>query len=129
MKRTMVLLVFLAMCCLGGTGCKTSSSSLLPVHDEILIFPVTMDLAYLRTMEAIQAHPDWELDYTDKEKGLINIKNMRYSSFSDADLRSATLVLKREGPKKTSVQFAKRSQSIRGGEEILDLVKQYVSAH
>lgn len=112
---------------LGLAGCSGKSKSLLPVHDEVLVYALPLDLTYLRTVEAVNAHPDWEVDYTDKEKGLIVLRNMRYSSFADADLRTAVLVLKRVGPRETSVQFDLKSQAVRGGDEILDLIKQYLS--
>ena len=112
---------------LGLAGCNTPSSSVLPVHDEVLVYPLPMDLTFLRTMEAMTAHRDWQIDYTDKEKGLIFLRNLRYSSFADADLRTATLVLKRVGPRETSVELDKKSQSVRGGDEILDAVRQYLS--
>lgn len=112
---------------LGLVGCSGKSKSLLPVHDEVLVYALPLDLTYLRTVEAVNAHPDWEVDYTDKEKGLIVLRNMRYSSFADADLRTAVLVLKRVGPRETSVQFDPQSQAVRGGDEVLDLIKQYLS--
>jgi len=108
-------------------GCASKSKSLLPVHDEVLVYPLPLDLTYLRTVEAVNAHPDWEVDYTDKEKGLIVLRNMRYSSFADADLRTAVLVVKQVGPRETSVQLDSKSQAVRGGDEILDLIKQYLS--
>lgn len=123
-----ILNVFMfAILSLGLAGCSGKSKSLLPVHDEVLAYALPLDLTYLRTVEAVNAHPDWEVDYTDKEKGLIVLRNMRYSSFADADLRTAVLVLKRVGPRETSVQFDPKSQAVRGGDEILDLIKQYLS--
>lgn len=108
-------------------GCAGSSSSLLPVHDEVLTYPLPLDLMYLRTVEAIQTSPDWEIDFTDKEKGLIYLRNLKYSSFSDADLRTATLVIKRIGPRETSVQLDAKSQAVRGGDDILNLIKRSLS--
>jgi hypothetical protein len=85
-----------------------------------------MDLTYLRTLEAVQAHPEWELDTTDKENGIISIRNLRYSSFVDADRRRATLILKQVGARETSVQFSSESQRVFGGKEIMSLIKQYL---
>jgi len=87
-----------------------------------------MDLVYLRTMEAIELDPDWGMDHTIKEKGLIYLRNLRYSSFADSDRRRATLVLKRTGPRRTSIQLAKESQSIVGGGELLALIKRQLSS-
>lgn len=116
----------LALFLFGLFGCA-HSSSLLPVHDEVLVYPLPMDLAYLRTLEAVDSHADWELDRTVKEKGFIYLRNLRYSSFSDADRRTATLVLKRIGPHETSIALAPESQSVVGGDELLQLIKQYLS--
>lgn len=119
-------IVILSLFYFGLIGC--ARQSVFPVHDEVLTFPLPMDLTYLRTLEAIQAHPDWDLDRTVKEEGLIYIRNLRYSSYADADQRMATLVLKPIGPHETSVQFAPESQAVVGGDEVLDLIKQYLSA-
>jgi hypothetical protein len=78
-------------------------------------------------MEAIEAHPDWDLDVTLKEQGIIKIRNLRYSSYADADQRGGTLLVTRAGPRQTSVQFAKESWGVVGGDEILKLIKQYLS--
>lgn len=110
-----------------GLGCNHTQNVLLPLHKEVLVYPLPMDLTYLRTLDAVQKHKDWELDTTDKEKGIINIRNMRYSSFVDADLRRISILLKRVGPHKTSVQLAPESQAVFGGDEILKLIKQYLS--
>lgn len=120
---TFLILLFFP---LGFLGCA-HSSSILPVHDEVLVYPLPMDLAYLRTLEAVDLHPDWELDRTIKEKGIVYLRNLRYSSFSDADQRTATLVLKRVGPHETSVQLAPESQAVVGGDELLTLIKQHLS--
>ena len=106
---------------LASFGC--AHSSFLPHHDEVLIYPLPYDLAFLRTLEAVQEHKDWDLDWTDKEMGVISIRNMRYSSFADADRRQAFLIVKRLNSKETSVQFDPKSQSVVGGDEILKLVR------
>ena len=108
-----------------SAGC--ARNSILPAHDEVLTFNLPYDLAFLRTMEAVEAHPDWDLDMTLKEQGIIKIRNLRYSSFADADQRGATLLLKRIGPRQTSVQFDKESWGVVGGDEILKLINQYLS--
>lgn len=107
-------------------GCA-SSSAMFPVHEEVLVFPLPVDLVYLRTLEAVDLHPDWELDRTFKEKGLIYLRNLRYSSFADADRRTATLVIKRIGSRETSIQFAPDSQTVVGGGELLALIKRHLS--
>ena len=107
-------------------GCA-HKSSLLPAHNEVLTFQLPLDLTYLRTLDAVQSHPYWDLDRTVKEQGLIYLRNLRYSSFADADQRTATLVIKRVGPRTTTVQLAPESQSVVGADEILKLIKDYLS--
>ena len=110
----------------GFYGCR-EKSSLLPSWDEVLVYPLPYDLTYLRTMEAADSHPDWELDYTEKGTGMIKIHNQRYSSFADADLRYATLIVKRLEYNKSSVEFAPNSRAVVGGDEILKLIKKALS--
>jgi hypothetical protein len=106
-------------------GCTSDGKpKLLEVHDEVIVSPYAMDYTYLRALEAVQAMPDWELDRTDKEKGILHVRNLRFSSFADADLRTATLQLKRLGPRQTSIQFTQETQSIVWGDEILKAIKQ-----
>jgi hypothetical protein len=110
-----------------SAGCATDEPSVFPVHDEVITVNLPMDLTFLRTMEAVQTHPEWDLERTVKEEGIIRLRNLRYSSFADADQRRATLVLKRVGARRTSIQFDKKSQSVVGGDEILKLIKEYLS--
>ena len=110
---------------LASLGC--SRSSMLTVHDEVLVYPLPFDLAFLRTLEAIQEHKEWDLDWTDKEMGVISIRNMRYSSFADADRRQATLIVKRLNARETSIQLDPKSQSVVGGDEILSLIRVQLS--
>ena len=126
MKRVLNFFLMLSLSSLVLFGC-THRPSILPVHDEVLTYSLPLDLVYLRTLDAVQAHPEWELNLTDKEKGIIRLHNMRYSSFADADLRILTLLIKRLGPRETTIQLAPESQSVVGGDEILKLVKQYLS--
>lgn len=110
---------------LASFGC--SRASILPVHDDVLVYPLPFDLAFLRTLEAIQDHKDWDLDWTDKEMGIISIRNMRYSSFADADRRQAFLIVKRLNSKETSVQFDPKTNAVVGGDEILSLIRSQLS--
>lgn len=126
MKRIVNFFLILSLSSVVLLGCS-HRPSILPVHDEVLTYPLPFDLVFLRTLDAVQAHSDWELDLTDKEKGTIRLRNMRYSSFADADLRTATLLVKRAGSRETTIQLSPESQSVVGGDEILKLIRQYLS--
>ena len=126
MRKKLPSFLVLLVVVLGSLSCR-EKSSLLPAHDEVLVYPLPYDLVYLRIMEAVDSHADWELDYTEKENGIIRIHNQRYSSFADADLRYAKLIVKRLSHNKSSVEFAPESQAIVGGDEIFSLIKQSLS--
>jgi len=121
MKKILSLCLVTLLLPLAGVGC--SRSSVLPAHDEVLVYPLPYDLTFLKVMEAVQEHSEWDLDWTDKESGVISIRNMRYSSFADADQRQALLIVKRLNAKETSVQFDTKSRGIVGGDEILALIR------
>lgn len=90
-----------------------------PLHDETLIYPLAFDLTYLRTLEALQRVPGWELESTEKEKGLIRVRNINFSGLDDADKRNATFQLKRVDRKETSIQLIPQSQRVVGVGELL----------
>ena len=108
------------------SGCMTQEKS-FPAQDEVLLYALPFDLTYLRTMEAIDSHPDWELSYSEKEKGIITVRNIHHSSLTDADKRIITFMVKRVDRHETSVQLAPDSQYVIGGDELLKLVGKYLS--
>lgn len=110
---------------IGFSSC--ARDSILPVHDEVLTFSIPYDRAFLRTMEAVETHPHWDLEMTDKENGILRIRNYRYTSYADADQRIGTLEIKRLGPRKVSIAFDKDSRAVVGGDEVLKLIKQNLS--
>jgi hypothetical protein len=108
------------------TGC-TLHQKIGPAHDETLLYPLAYDLTYLRTLDAVQSVPDWELEETDKEKGLITVKNINYTRLTDADLRIVTFQIKRVGRKQTSIQITPDTQRTLGAGDLLDRIAQYVN--
>ena len=118
----------IAVILLGFTfsGCAVDKK-ILPAHDEVLIYQLPYDLAYLRTMEALESLPDWELEETEKEKGTIQVRNMNYSALFDADKRVAVFLVKRLGRNETSVEIAPQTQTVIGGDKLLERVAQYLS--
>ncbi len=126
MKKIAKLLIVLPFLAWMGSGCA-SNKSILPLHDEVLTYSLPFDLTYLRTIEAIQQHKDWDLDWTDREKGLISIRNMRFNSWADADKRQAFVVVKAVNKNETAVYFDSASQAVVGGEEILSLIRDQLS--
>jgi len=106
---------------LSFSGCNTVGE-VLPPNDEVLVYPLPFDLTYLRTMEALEDYPDWQVDETDKEKGIIKTRNTNYSRLDDSDLRSVTFMVKRVDRGTTSVSIAPESQKVFGGGELMKAV-------
>jgi hypothetical protein len=111
---------------LAGTGCSSMKEEVLPVHDEVLIYNLPYDLMFLRTLEALESVEGWELEETDKEKGLIVVRNINFSSFNDADKRAATFVLRRVNRQKTSVALTEASQRVVDGDLLLKKIGEFL---
>lgn len=123
--RKKILLSFLAVG-LFVTGCAFREK-VLPAHDEVLIYPLAFDLTYLRALEAVENIPNWELTETEKEKGIIRVRNTNFSRFGDADKREATIIVKRVGRRETSIEFAPESKRVVGGDKLLERIAQFVT--
>ena len=102
-----ILIVISTVC-----GCRTFDETV--IHDELFTYDAAYDVAYLKVLDAVNNTPGWRLVGTDKEAGKI-------IAFSEAFTRDdrVTILVKRINRKKTSVELAPTSQSIRGAEEIL----------
>ncbi len=107
-------------------GCA-AENAILPLHDEVLRVPASYDVAYLRTLETLERVEGWELESTEKEKGILVARNINFSSLADADKRSATFWIKSLGPRETSIQLAPQSQRILGGNKLLQRISQSFS--
>lgn len=128
MKKSAFLFINILAVTFGLSACSSVRTQDIPKHDETLVYPLAFDLTYLRTMEALESAPDWELASTNKEKGLIKINNTNFSSFDDADKREATFVIKRVNRSETSIALAPESQQVLGGDELLKRVAEHVSS-
>lgn len=108
-------------------GCSSVADTILPTNDEVLIYELPFDLTFLRTMEALDSHPDWELEETEKEKGIIRVRNIAFSSLIDADQRLISFSVKRIGREETSISIVVYSQHVFGGDDLLALVADELS--
>ena len=117
------LFSFLLIAILSGClfGCATAKK-VLPLHDEVLIYELPYDLTYLRTLEALDNQSGWVLDETEKEKGIIRIRNVEFSRWDDADLRSLTFNIKRIDRSHTSIALAPESQRSLNGGDMLKVI-------
>ncbi|OQA56502.1 MAG: hypothetical protein BWY42_00984 [Candidatus Omnitrophica bacterium ADurb.Bin277] len=124
-RKSLVLVA--ALVCLHLAGCATAEK-ILPLHDETLVYDLPLDLTYLRTMEAVDSRPGWELEGTDKEKGIIKVRNVQYSRLDDSDKRSLTILVRRISAARTSVALAPESQRSLGGGDMLQTIKEKLNA-
>ncbi|HOE68317.1 MAG TPA: hypothetical protein PK997_04035 [Candidatus Omnitrophota bacterium] len=119
MKKILMCVAVLA--CLYLPGCS-SVHKVLPVHDEVLLYNKPYDLTYMNTLMALNAKPGWELESTDKEKGLITVRNTEYTRFDDADKRVISILVKRVDREQTSVSLAPDSRQRLSSGEIIDWI-------
>ncbi len=106
---------------LGLAGCNTVGE-VLPPNDEVLVYKLPYDLTYLRTMDALNTIGTWQLEETDKERGIISVRDTNYSRLDDSDLRVISFVVKRVDRETTSVSIEPKSQKIFGGKKLLEAV-------
>ena len=106
---------------LGLMGCNTVGE-VLPPNDEVLVYKLPYDLTYLRTMEALNSVGTWQLEETDKERGMISVRDTNYSRLDDSDLRVITFVIKRVDQETTSVSIEPESQKVFGGKKLMEVI-------
>lgn len=108
-------------------GCASPEKKVLKAHDDLLLYALPFDLTYLRTLEALELVPGWELEETEKEKGMIRMRNVNFSRWDDSDKQYITFMVKRIGTRETSVQVAPESQYVPGGRALLDSITAYMN--
>ena len=120
MKR-IISIALLSVLCFGLSACNTVGK-VLPPNDEVLVYQPPYDLTYLRTMEALDDNGSWQLEETDKEKGIISVRDTNFSRFDDSDKRVITFQVKRVDRGTTSVSIAPDSQKVYGGSGLLKAI-------
>ena len=98
----------------------------LPAHNEVLRFPLSYDLTFLRTMEAIESVPDWQIEQTTKEAGVIQARNKNFSRLDDADQRVVIFQIIRLSRHQTSVQIVPESQRVIGAGDLMKQISEYL---
>jgi hypothetical protein len=121
--------LLIAMIFAATAGCKSSiqKSIIYPANDEILRYNLPYDLTFLRVLEAMGSMEGWDLEITEKEKGMIAVRNMDWTRPDDSDRRVIKVLVKRESRDITTVEIEPRSRHILGGGAILKRIEQYVS--
>ena len=107
-------------------GCVHAPKVILPTYDEVLVFELPYDLVYLRAMEALENVDGWEVEETEKEKGIIRVRNVQFKKVGDMDVQLANILIQRRDRRKTSVSFAEDSQHTLGGDKLLQAISEFV---
>lgn len=117
--RFLMMVLFLAGCSL--------HKEIIPLHDEVLTYNLPYDLAYLRSVEALESMEGWDLEMTEKEKGLIQVRNVQFLTLTDSDKRVARILLKRKDRFQTIVKLAPESQRVVGGGDLMQKIGEVLS--
>lgn len=109
-----------------GAGCASTKD--YPKYDQVLVYDRPYDYTYLKTLEALNTLPGWVLDETDKNVGLIVMRNVQYGHLFDRDKWVARFTVKSLGRKKTSVELAPTSQKLTQGGDLLKRIDDVMQA-
>lgn len=126
MMRRMWQITLFSILALALVGCNTVGE-VLPPNDQVLLYKLPYDLTYLRTLEALNSQSNWVLEITDKEKGLITLRDINYSRLDDSDLRSIAFAVKRVDDTYTSISILPECQRVYGGEQLLKVIGEYLN--
>lgn len=120
MKRSQpfVLLGFIFLIFI--SGCAASKE--YPKFDQVLVYDKPYDYTFLRTLEALNTFSGWTLEETDKNKGVIVLRNTEYGNIFDRDKWVVRFNVVSLGRKKTSVAIDPESQRNAQGGELLKRV-------
>ena len=108
------------------SGCA-HENKILPLRDDVQVYSLAYDKTYLIVVEALTGVPGWELEYTLKEDGIIQVRNINYSGIDKEDQRVIAFIVKRLARNQTSVEIDKRHQRIIGGKTLLKAVNKKIS--
>ncbi len=117
------LSLWLVVC---GATC-TSQLKDAPAFDQVLVYDRPYDYTFLKTLEALNTFPEWVLEETDKNKGLIVIRNTQYGHLFDKDKWVARFNIRRLDKRKTSVSLDPSTQRIQQGGELLARIDEVVN--
>jgi hypothetical protein len=126
MKKTVLHYLSVAVLGMCIIGCASHHKLEAPLHDQVLMYDLPYDLTYLRSMEALEKVPDWQLLETEKEKSFIRVYNLNVDRFDDADKRIVTVYVTRVGRNKTSVSLAPESQRVIEGDKLLAKIQEFL---
>ncbi len=117
MKRSHSLFIFGFIFLSLVSGCATAKE--YPKYDQVLVYDKPFDYTFLKTLEALNTFSGWTLEETDKNKGVIILRNTEYSSLFDHDKWLVRFNVVSLGRKKTSVSIDPDSQRNAMGGDLL----------
>lgn len=105
-------------------GCATSNklTTAREANTRVLVYDNPYDLVFLRVIESADLLETWDVEITDKEKGLVSFHNTNFGAFSSEDERTISVLLKRINRSQTSVQLAPYSQKALDTDKLLDVI-------
>jgi len=118
MKRSSWLSIFALIFLV--SGCAAAKE--YPKFDQVLVYDKPYDFTYLKTLEALNTFTGWTLEETDKNKGIIILRNTEYGNLFDRDKWVVRFNVISLGRKKTSVSIDPDSQRNAMGGELLSRV-------
>jgi hypothetical protein len=131
-KQFLILLIGLAFLT-GFVGCSAFKKHILrheqevAIHDRVLVYERPYDYTFLKTIEALNTFPEWVLEETDKNKGLIVLRNTEYGHLFDREKWVVRFNIRRLDKRKTSVSLESDSQRAEKGGEFLDRIDEVVN--
>ncbi|OGW77212.1 MAG: hypothetical protein A3J52_00795 [Omnitrophica bacterium RIFCSPHIGHO2_02_FULL_49_9] len=99
-----------------------------PRYDQVLTYDRPYDYTYLKALEALNTFPEWTLELTDKDEGLLILRNREYGHLFDRDKQVARIRVRRVSTHQTSVALDPDSQRIPKGGEFLKRINEFLSA-
>lgn len=133
MKKQFLVIFFGLIFVTGFSSCSAFKKHILrheqeaAVYDRVLVYDRPYDYTFLKTIEALNTFPEWVLEETDKNKGLIVIRNTQYGHLFDRDKWVARFNIRRLDKRKTSVALEPASQRIEKGGELLDRIDEVIN--
>ena len=119
----LVVLSFIFLAFLNGC----SSLKDFPAYDQVLVYDRPYDYTFLKTFEALNTFHDWTIEETDKNKGLIAMRNTQYGHIFDRDKLVARFIVKSLGRRQTSVALEPSSQHLVQGGDLLKRIDQVMA--
>lgn len=117
MNTKSFLSLFLAVFLTLIIGCSATKD--YPKFDQVLVYDHPFDYTYLKTLEALTTFPNWVLEETDKNKGLVVVRNTEYGHVFDHDKWTVRFNVVSLGRNKTSVSIDPLTQQNEKGGELL----------